>query len=481
MASLTLYPLTFVDEGDQVVIGRAETDSYGVFSADAAQVLRRLSDGQQPAAVAAWYEAHYGEPADIEDFVGMLRELGFIREDDADGPPAQSGPRWQRAGTVMFSRAALALYGAAIVAAAAVMAADPRLRPSPSGVYFTRSLLVVTAVTGAGQLAGVAWHEGWHVLAGRRLGLDSRLSIGRRLYFVVVQTTLSGLLGVPPRKRILPLCAGLLADALLVSALIAVAGLGPGWAGRAALSVAYVTLMRMLWQCMVFMETDLCHVLACVLRCPDLHAMTRSYLRSRLRGRQAGTERAAWSAREARIVRRFAPVVAQPDATADCDRRLRGPYTGTGTIIRSLVPVAAESHRRLVRRHAIEILAVAPELESITGPAPGTLTSLATGQERTRWYSRQRTRRIAHGLVEFLRALASVSEDGPLTLALEGLDDADPLAGYRANPDRVSGPGDAVPGAAADGDALGAGDAGVGTGVGLTGADGVQEGLGPGV
>ncbi len=112
----------------------------------------------------------------------------------------------------------------------------------------------------------------------------------------------------------------------------------------------------------------------------------------------------------------------QPDAAADCDRRLRGPYTGTGSVLRALVPLVHARRPGLTARHAIEILAAAPELTALIGPAPETLTSMAPVAERTRWYSRFRSRRIAHGIVDFLRAAAA---DGPLTLAFGSAGQAD--------------------------------------------------------
>jgi tetratricopeptide (TPR) repeat protein len=113
----------------------------------------------------------------------------------------------------------------------------------------------------------------------------------------------------------------------------------------------------------------------------------------------------------------------EPGATADCHRRLRGPYTGTGSLMRALVPVVYERDPELPGRHAIEILTVAPELEPLIGSAPETLTTMAPPEERTRWYSRYRTRRVAHGIVDFLRESASV---GPLTICLFSVDHADP-------------------------------------------------------
>ncbi len=317
---IAFYPLAFVDEGDKTIIGRPDVDSFALFSADAAALVRRLQTGEDPAQAAAWYQAAYGELADLSDFVAVLRDLDFIRPAGPGSPPevAAHPVRWQRLGRAAFAPAALAAYAVMVAIACYLMVTVPGLRPRPSAVFFSRSILVVIGVTLCAQAVGVAWHEGFHVLAGRRIGLPSKLSIGRRLYFVVIQTTLTGLMGVPARKRILPFCAGLVADALAVSVLIGLADAGrlagwPQWLGRTAVGLAYLTLLRMLWQAMFFMETDLSHVLASLLRCPDLHGMTREYVRgryARLRRRQgpAGNE-LGWSARDTKIARRYAPFV----------------------------------------------------------------------------------------------------------------------------------------------------------------------------
>ncbi|GIH06748.1 hypothetical protein Rhe02_48150 [Rhizocola hellebori] len=99
----------------------------------------------------------------------------------------------------------------------------------------------------------------------------------------------------------------------------------------------------------------------------------------------------------------------------DCHRAWRGPYTGVGTLIRA---VFGDLDPALAARHAIEIVAVAPELRAQLGSSQ-TLTALAPPQERTRWYSRLRTRRIAHGIVDLLRA-------HPVAVRFTGLDHADP-------------------------------------------------------
>jgi hypothetical protein len=315
-----LHRLSFVDEGGEVVIGRLEIESYAVFPADAASVVRKLDEGASTRQAAAWYEQTYGEVADIDDLVGMLYELEFVRLDAEAGNGDPAPLRWTLLARALFSAPAWIGYALLVGAGIALMVRTPDLRPSVSHIFFSSSLAVVTLTLAFAQFAGIALHEGYHVLAGRRLGLPARLSIGRRLYFVVVQTTLTGLMSVPRRKRILPFCAGLLADALYVSLLVCIAALDQRLGGsldvvgRLALALAYSTLLRVLWQFMVFMETDLYHVIATALYCPDLHRMTRKYIGAQTRrvlrrSRSEVSEEAALSARDRVIVRWYAPVV----------------------------------------------------------------------------------------------------------------------------------------------------------------------------
>lgn len=105
-------------------------------------------------------------------------------------------------------------------------------------------------------------------------------------------------------------------------------------------------------------------------------------------------------------------------------RRLRGPYTAAGTILRALIPDAVEAHPDLVARHEVEILTVAPELKSLVRVPLETLTSLAIPAERTRFYSRLRTVRISHGLTELLRDLVT-ARGGRWSLVIDDLHEAD--------------------------------------------------------
>lgn len=112
-----------------------------------------------------------------------------------------------------------------------------------------------------------------------------------------------------------------------------------------------------------------------------------------------------------------------PDLSAH--RRRRGPYTLASELFRPLVPRILERSPELVHRRDIELLTIAPELSSLIPAEKQTLTSLAVPAERTRFYSRKRTLRIAHGLTELLRDhLRDVDGSGGILL-VEDIEHAD--------------------------------------------------------
>jgi tetratricopeptide (TPR) repeat protein len=109
----------------------------------------------------------------------------------------------------------------------------------------------------------------------------------------------------------------------------------------------------------------------------------------------------------------------------DAHRRLRGPYTAAGSLIRAIAAEAVKTCPDLVSAHDVEILTVAPELREVVDATHETLTSLAIPEERTRFYSRMRTLRLAHGMTEFLRDYAAAVGQGPVSLVIDRIDQAD--------------------------------------------------------
>lgn len=299
---LHLHPLTFLEEGDEVTAGRADIDSYGMFPADGAALLRRLAAGSPPNEAAAWYTEQYGERVDIAEFLEVLDELRLIvGEGETTEPPAKV--RWQNLGRAVFSRPAWACYALLVAAAIAAMIREPYLLPDYHHLFFTRSSLVLlTLGIVLGQVPWLMLHEAFHALAGRRLGLNSTLRVGRRFYYVVFVTSMDGLVTVPRRQRYLPFLAGMLLDLLAIAALTLGAAplhdaTGTGaLCYRLLLSMAFGVVLRFTWQFYFFLRTDLYYFAATLLGCNDLQAAAKQVLTDRARrllhrpaGQPAGT------------------------------------------------------------------------------------------------------------------------------------------------------------------------------------------------
>jgi hypothetical protein len=313
--------LTFVHEGEEVLVGRRGTDSYAVLPADGAEVLERMTGGATPRDVAAWYEESYGQPLDIDDFVASMAELGFVRE-EGEAPPAPEKPvRLQGLARALFSPLAFGVYAVAIGTWFVVMTPHPDLVPHPEHVFFTKSMVLVQLLIVFGQVPLLCLHEGAHVLAGRRLGLPSELGFGTRLHvFVVFETRMPSLLSVPRRQRYLVFLAGMLLDVLAITALGLLAyalrdaaGLGHT-VSVVALALAFPICTRFAYQFLLFLQTDVYYVATTALGCYDLHAATRTLVRNWISRALRRPDRVrsldTWTARDLRVARWYAPFFA---------------------------------------------------------------------------------------------------------------------------------------------------------------------------
>src|SRR5215467_12840240 len=132
-------------------------------------------------------------------------------------------------------------------------------------------------------------------------------------------------------------------------------------------------------------------------------------------GRRADRERAV---ADLQLPAPLLPVI----PVVDAHRRLRGPYTAAGAVVRALVRGVLDRDPDLVRRYDIELLSAAPDLAGVIPNSRETLTSMAIPAERTRYYALLRTKRIANGLVEFVTG--ALGGSASCSLVVENIDEA---------------------------------------------------------
>jgi hypothetical protein len=191
--------------------------------------------------------------------------------------------------------------------------------PRGSQLYFTGSLVVVQATVIAAAAPLLFMHEGFHVLAGRRTGLPTRMGVSNRLIYIVFETQLNGLQSLPRRARYLPFLAGLICDGLafcslgLVAQLTRTGGGSYTLAGRVCLALAFTVAVRMAWQFQLYLRTDLYYVFATALNCHDLHDASTALLRNRVwralgRPRRVADEH-QWTGHDRRVAALYGPFI----------------------------------------------------------------------------------------------------------------------------------------------------------------------------
>lgn len=113
------------------------------------------------------------------------------------------------------------------------------------------------------------------------------------------------------------------------------------------------------------------------------------------------------------------PVLAKVDA----HRRLRGPYTAAGSLLRLIGADALRKCPELGPRHRIELQQSTPELRGMVPPMEFDISKPV--KDQTRYQARLHTFRLSHGIVEFVDAYLQAL-GGARTLIVTNAHEADP-------------------------------------------------------
>lgn len=319
-------PFTRQIEDGEVVIGHPQRAVFLALPVEAVEILDLLAAGRTVAEARDAYQSSHGEIPDIQDLLSTLADQGFVAASRASrGDVEQEAQPPVRFHFVSLpqSWARLAVHPVTggivlgLIASAAVVALRrPDLVPGWRALVFPRSTSAMVLLLMGAALLTTFFHEMAHLTVARARGISSRLGIGNRLWVLVAETDLSGLWSVPRRQRYLPLLAGMILDAATAALLILIfyadaTGLLPlpvplvGF--LRALWMIYV--LRIAWQFLFFVRTDIYYVFAAAFGCKNLMRDTEDFLRNTahaLLGRPLTVDQSSIRAGEWRAIRGYA-------------------------------------------------------------------------------------------------------------------------------------------------------------------------------
>lgn len=295
-ASYFVIPLSVQKEDDFYLVGNVDLQEFYQFPETGLYILNTLREGGTPASIKASLAYESEETVDVDDFIDTLLEIGFIyRADeknrhDTKQPSATQHKHFffvasRKLANILYTPGMLVCYLSFVGYALYSMIQTPALRPNLHAFYFANNLTLNMVVLLALTLTIALAHELGHVLAAARHGIRSKLSLGNRLWVIVLESDLTGILSLPKRQRYLPMLGGMLVDLLTIALLTLLTKLliDHGSEGRALQIVQALimqTILTLAWQLNIFLKTDIYYVLCNYLGHPDLDRDARIYLRN---------------------------------------------------------------------------------------------------------------------------------------------------------------------------------------------------------
>lgn len=325
---VTVHSFTRQHDGEDVIIGKPETGIFLAVPVEAVELLDYLAQGNSIGDAQQHYYDKYGEVPDLDEFLELLETKGIISNGNrtsaalnAHARPAVS-LRYhfanfpQRTAQFLFGKGALTLYGLLTVAAILLLALNPALASRPADLYFPDHRTLSWTIIAVASYTALFLHELGHLIAARAKGINSRIGIGHRLWYLVAETDLTGLWSVPKNDRYMPMLAGIVVDAVSGSLLVFLLWTAaqnwlflPVFMARLVRAMVFTYALRILWQCFFFIRTDLYFVVANFCNCRNLLKDTEGFLRNKAAGVLPFIRRVDQSsipARELRVIRIYA-------------------------------------------------------------------------------------------------------------------------------------------------------------------------------
>jgi putative peptide zinc metalloprotease protein len=291
---ITLYPISSRQEGDECIVSCPALSLFLTMPPEGVEALQLLAQGHSLTEVAQLVQSD-DQSLDLLDFVQTLTEYGLVSEIDGCPLPLpasfkQKAPgieiaRWIQGKHVrwLFGKTAFLIYFGMLVVGAILLWRTPQNVPQMGDMMMMSPSYAVDAVAAfVTSLVLILIHEFGHIFAARAMGVNARLGIGRRLYYIVSQSYVDNLWQLPPLKRWVVYLGGMVTNVIggFLGLVILI------WQGMALPPLIYGWLKLFVftewfalgWQFLFYMRTDIYYLVADLLRAPNMMDDAQSWL-----------------------------------------------------------------------------------------------------------------------------------------------------------------------------------------------------------
>ncbi|MFX3623589.1 MAG: hypothetical protein ACE3JP_05980, partial [Ectobacillus sp.] len=288
---LILHPTEIRKDKKHFIVEDTVTGEFFEMPAICVDAIERIGQGDRLDIIEAELKKKYpNEEVDILDFANQLIELGLVQSVDGEkmevfAKNSEPGFQWlsPKLGRLFFNRFTAAGYAILFPANILLLVWNKDLFPHYKDIFVFDVMALNVLMWMALTFILVLIHEFGHVLAIRAHDLPARLEVGHRLFFVVFETDMTAAWKLPASKRNMLYLAGPSFDMLMLFLALAAQLLFPqspallqGIMGIVVLDV----MLRVLYQCCVYMKTDFYFVLENVSGNYNLAENGKQYIKS---------------------------------------------------------------------------------------------------------------------------------------------------------------------------------------------------------
>jgi putative peptide zinc metalloprotease protein len=292
-SNLSLVPIEIRKDSKRFIIENQVSGDFYEMPEICIDAIQLIIQGEQLGKIERELKAKYPyEEVDILNFAEQLIDSDLI--DRINGTKIKNQERqkeklgflWisSKIGKMFFNKVTHTLYAVLFFLNIVIFILHPSLFPQHDDIFIFDIMVVNVLFWMLFTFLLVLIHEFGHVLAMRALNLPTKLEIGHRLFFVVLLTDMSSVWRLRPKERNVLFLAGLCFDTfiLFISLVFQLFLSADHWFLQGLMNfVVFDIVLRMLFQCCIYMKTDLYFVFENVSGCYNLMENAKQTIRQR--------------------------------------------------------------------------------------------------------------------------------------------------------------------------------------------------------
>lgn len=294
-SNLELVPIEIHKDKKHYIVEDLASGEFYEMPVVCIDAIKMIQGGTRLGDIEATLMAQYPkEEIDIIDFAGQLLELELIEE--IDGVPVEHEPKDQQqlgytwispgAGKLFFNKCSLVFYFVLLIINLFLLISNPKLFPNYRDAFVSPLMVLNIPIWMIVTFILVLIHEFGHVLAIRSFNLPTKMGVGHRLFFVVLETDMSSAWKLPSKDRNILYLSGLCFDTVILFISLVGQLLFPAapWLFHGILRMMVLdTFIRMVYQLCIYMKTDLYFIFENSTGCYNLMENAQQFLRGPFR------------------------------------------------------------------------------------------------------------------------------------------------------------------------------------------------------